>query len=1158
MLLRITAVVGFGLLLSLAFFGSFGVPVTSGKAAAQTKGSTDGLWRENDLRTQIAAQANGIRAYRTLSLNRSLLTEMLARAPLEFTATARVNALEITLPLPDGSFRNFRVVESPIMAPELAARFPEIRTYKGQGVDDSSLVTRFDLTPQGFHALVLSSQGTVLIAPASPGDTTNYIAYYQGDVPVGSSSCGVSEAEQEASIARDKEKPATNKAHPEVSSGSALRTYRLAVAATAEYTQQYGGGTVNGGLSAITTTVNQVDLIYEREVSVRLVLIANETAIIFTDTNTDGYTSDDVNSLINQNQVKLDTVIGDANYDIGHVFDGRAAPPGFFSFQGLAGIGVVCRSGQKARGVSITRSVTPANVVAYYSTSHEMGHQFSATHTFNANTGSCLSARSPATAYEPGTGTTIMGYRFTCAPEDFMSSDTYFHGASLEQIVNYTTIGSGSSCPVTTSTGNHAPTVLALQNYTIPRSTPFTLTALAADPDDDSILYSWEEFDLGAAAPPDTDDGSRPIFRSFAPANVPSRTFPRLFDILNGTQTFGESLPTTTRTLNFRITARDYSSNQGNGGVSSATMQVNVRADSGPFAVTQPTSSTSWPNNSDQTVTWNVANTNQAPVSCSTVQIGMSTDGGNTYPIVLANETPNDGSETVRLSGLTLASACIRVQCKGNIFFNLSPGFAITGPNSPLPTMSGFSPGSGVPGTSVTITGTNFLPIVGVTFNDIPATFVQNSTTELVAIVPAGATTGQLRVTTSQGTVVGASNFVVTQPANTIQFTAANFAGGEGCTATTINVIRTGDTSVTSTVDFVSADAGAVQTADYSVASGTITFAPGETSKSFGVITSEDAYVEGNETLGLTLSNVTGGTLGTPSTATVTIGDNDSVNPPVTQPIDDTATFVCQHYHDFLSREPDPAGQAFWISQITACGNDPVCIHSKRVDVSNAFFYELEFQQTGSYVYRVYRAAFGNHQPFPNPFPDPHFPKEDRKLPEYLRFMKDRAQVSGGPQLAQFQLSFADAFVERPEFTSAYPAALDGPGFVDAMLLTMLNDLGVNLTAQRQALIDLYNQGGRGNVLYRLADDNVQTNPLDNRAFIDAEYNRAFVFTQYAGYLRRNPDVGGFLFWLGKVNGAPIRDVPQQHAMVCSFITSGEYQQRFSSVVSHSNTECPQ
>jgi hypothetical protein len=389
----------------------------------------------------------------------------------------------------------------------------------------------------------------------------------------------------------------------------------------------------------------------------------------------------------------------------------------------------------------------------------------------------------------------------------------------------------------------------------------------------------------------------------------------------------------------------------------------------------------------------------------------------------------------------------------------------------------------------------------------------------------------------------------------TVQFNAANYNVTEGCVSATITVTRSGDTTGTTTVDFMSSDGNALQRADYTIASGTLTFTAGQTSRTFRVLATEDAYVENTETLNVNINNVTGGSLGSQSTATVSISDNDSVNPPVTQPIDDTATFVCQHYHDFLSREPDSGGFDFWKAQITQCGSDQACIFNKRLDVSNAFFFELEFQQTGAYVFRLYRAAYGNDQPFPNPSTSD--PIEGKKLPSYAVFSRDRAKVIGGSNLAAKQAELADIFVARPEFLVKYPASLaTAEQFVDALLVTLQTDLGVNLSSQRDALINLYNSSGRGAVLYRLADDNVQTNPINNRSLIDSEYNRAFVATQYFGYLRRNPDIPGFLFWLGQVNSAALRDVTKQHAMVCSFITSSEYQQRFSSLVTHNNAEC--
>ena len=218
---------------------------------------------------------------------------------------------------------------------------------------------------------------------------------------------------------------------------------------------------------------------------------------------------------------------------------------------------------------------------------------------------------------------------------------------------------------------------------------------------------------------------------------------------------------------------------------------------------------------------------------------------------------------------------------------------------------------------------------------------------------------------------------------------------------------------------------------------------------------------------------------------------------------------------------------------------------------------ELEYQQSGSYVYRVYRAAFGDNQPFPNPFPNASFPGENLKMPSYQVFAPDRALVVGGSNLAQLQLDFANAFVLRPAFVAKYPASLATAGdFVDAVLATIQNEVHVDLSSQRTNLINLYNTGGRGAVIYRLADDNLTTNPINNRSFIDAEYSGAFVFGEYSGYLRRNSDIPGFMFWLGQVNSGPLRDITKQHAMVCSFITSSEYQQRFAAIVSHNNTEC--
>lgn len=278
-------------------------------------------------------------------------------------------------------------------------------------------------------------------------------------------------------------------------------------------------------------------------------------------------------------------------------------------------------------------------------------------------------------------------------------------------------------------------------------------------------------------------------------------------------------------------------------------------------------------------------------------------------------------------------------------------------------------------------------------------------------------------------------------------------------------------------------------------------------------------------------------------------------------PLESARFFVRQQYADFLSREPDAAGWDYWTNQITATGSNLAALTVRRREVSNAFFFESEFQQTGAYVYRLNRAAYGNNQPNPNPNSASGTPILPAHVPNYASFTADRARVVGGPQLAASQLALAVNFVGRPEFVNRYPLSLTtGAQFVDAILATLANDLGVNLMSQRAALIAQHDgagggNAGRGQVLFRLAQagDATNPNPINNNAFIDAEYNRAFVITQYFGYLRRDGDLGGLNFWLGVLNGAPPRDVGRQLGMVCAFITSAEYQQRFNSYATRTN-----
>jgi hypothetical protein len=280
--------------------------------------------------------------FHAFQLDHARLRPLLQTAPREFTPEAATLPGEIELPMPDGSLAKFRFVESPVMAPELAAKFPEIRTYLGWGVDDPAASVRFDFTPAGFHAQILSPRGAVYIDPLYRSDANLHASYFKRDyVGTDDWQCWTSAGEMTTAGARSPLDLAR--------SGANLRTYRLAVAATGEYTA-YFGGTVAAGLAAIVTAVNRATGIYETELAIRLVLVVNNNLLVYTNGQTDPYSNDKPSSLLTQNQSNLDAVIGDANYDVGHVFSTTGG--------GLAGLGVVCSSGLKAPRAGLRRWAT--------------------------------------------------------------------------------------------------------------------------------------------------------------------------------------------------------------------------------------------------------------------------------------------------------------------------------------------------------------------------------------------------------------------------------------------------------------------------------------------------------------------------------------------------------------------------------------------------------------------------------------------------------------------------------------------------------------------------------------------------------------------------------------------------------------------------------
>ena len=607
--------------------------------------------------------------------------------------------------MPDGTMGRFHVWESSIQEPGLQEKFPEIRTYAGQGIDDPYATIRFDFNPyDGFHGQVLSPvKGRVYIDPYARGDIDNYISYYQKDNHRNPYfHCEVSETTD----IQNRAAATGSMLAAGACRGTQLYTYRLAVACTGEYAVAVGGTTAALLHSKIVTTVNRVDGVYETEVAVRLVLIANNNLIEFLNASTDPFTGNNSSgTLINESQTQITNIIGSANFDIGHTFSTGAG--------GLAGLGVVCNTSRKAMGVTGSSNPVGDGYDIDY-VAHEMGHEFGGSHTFNSATGSCSGNGNTSTAYEVGSGTTIQAYAGICGADDTQPhSDPYFHSVSFDEISNYIEAG-GATCKVVTSTGNTLPVITAMNNNgaNIPINTPFTLTGSATDANSDALTYDWEEWDLGVFGVWNSGAASTtaPLFKSRIPKISGSRTFPDIAIILAGYPTSpasvmdglkGETLPTVARPMKFRLTVRD--NRAGGGGVVTGgngcntgfttTFQVNTVAGTGPFVVTAPNGGESYGALTSQLITWNVAGTAGVPINVSNVKISLSTDGGLTYPTVITASTPNDGSENLTIPNLVTTTARIKVEAVGNIFFDISnANFTIT---TATPTFDFVSPTTG-------------------------------------------------------------------------------------------------------------------------------------------------------------------------------------------------------------------------------------------------------------------------------------------------------------------------------------------------------------------------------------------------------------------------------------------------------------------------------
>ena len=732
-----------------------------------------------------------------LTLDVNGLRAALATAPLETRANAV--PLVLALPLPNGRTGRFAVRETLVMAPELAARFPMIKTYAGVGLDDAAASVRLDLTPQGFHAQVLTSDNrSFYIDPATRTDTRHYLGFYRKDMNRAAAglamTCAFAPTKAELKASKDRTVAALARSASALASGAQLRTYRLALANTPEYALTKGN-TAAGVMAGEVTSVNRVVGVYEKELAVRMVLVPNNNLLLFLSGTgpqpSPAYSNSNSNALLVENQSNIDRIIGSANYDIGHVFTtGGGGQAG--------GVGVVCIAGSKAQGeTGLPNPVGDAYDIDFVA--HEMGHQFGGSHTFNSNVSLCGGQREPSKAFEPGSGSTIMAYAGTCGSSDLQpNSDPIFHTGSYEEMQAFI---NATPCKVTTATGNTAPVVTApASGKTLPIGTPFKLTATATDAENDPLTYLWEEVDLGPPAGPNdvqAPNQTVPLFRSFTPSASSTRYFPRLSDLVNNTTVIGERLPTVTRALNFRCTARDEHSGPVGviGGVNySPTVSLGVTSTAGPFVVQSPNTNVSWIGGAAQTVTWNVAGTAAAPVSCAVVNIRLSLDGGLTYPTLLAQNVPNNGSAVVVAPSPASAQtqARVMVEAADNYFFDISNAdFAIT-PPAVGPTITSFSPGGGPIGTVVTILGSNFTGAVSVVFNGTPATFTVNSATQITATVAAGTTTGQVVITTPQGTAMSAVPFVVGVAPIITSFTPTS-----GAANSTVVITGTGFTAAT-------------------------------------------------------------------------------------------------------------------------------------------------------------------------------------------------------------------------------------------------------------------------------------------------------------------------------------------------------------------------
>jgi hypothetical protein len=633
------------------------------------------LWQEKSNQALSSrAKSEQLKSIRAMAKNARYM--QINQALLNNTFSNLSLATEITLPLPNGLSISVKLSPSPILSKDLAEQYPQFMTYQAQQVDQPKNIGRFSISHLGLFGFFRYNNQWMLLSPRYQDEAQEYASYWYKDAPT---------ELNEMTLAADfilREEPLKEHkpAQQLVASGDTLRIYKLAISTTGEYTQRLGG-TAENVVAELMNLVNRINQVLLVDLGIQFELVDNQN-IIFFDATSDPYTNSDASTDIETNQDIVDQAIGSENYDIGHVLGTNGG--------GLAFVGEVCNSQRKAQGY--TGLSNPQGERFYIDlVAHELGHQLGASHSFNAtNSESCAQGqRNNSSAYEPGSGSTIMSYAGICDSQNLQNqSAPYFHAISIENIRDYLDSFAQRNCGIEIDINNAIPQIELVQNaYTIPANTPFLLNASATDADGDLLTYTWEQFDnggtLGATSSLEelnSDNGNNPLFRSYSPIDIPQRYFPQLSDVLAGQTSLGEAYATTDRDMRFRLTARD-----NKGGVNQQDLVITVTTASQTFSVDTPID---WQASSEQTVTWDIGDTLNTPVNCANVDILLIADTDNPLETSVLAQTPNDGQQNISVPNISSAGARLVLRCSNNVFYALSAEtFSIIGAEPVTPSI---------------------------------------------------------------------------------------------------------------------------------------------------------------------------------------------------------------------------------------------------------------------------------------------------------------------------------------------------------------------------------------------------------------------------------------------------------------------------------------